>query len=164
MELKSIYDLYLMTVQGLYDAEQQILQTLPRLAAAVHSRDLQAALEEHVDQTRTHIARLEQIFDHIGLPPRAEVSKGMRGILEECEDMLALAGKAEARDAAIIGLVQRIEHFEIAVYGCAKTYAGLLGEDASEELLEETLMEESDSDQMLTDLAESFVNEEAMAS
>jgi|SRR4051812_20989596 len=147
-------------IADIYDAEQQILKALPKMVEAVSSDELREALEEHRVQTEGHVERLEQIFAEIGEQPKKKC-KGMAGLLAEGEEMIKEDLEPELKDAAIIGAAQKVEHYEIAAYGTARTFAAYLGNERAIELLEETLEEEKEADQLLTQIAESSVNPEA---
>jgi ferritin-like metal-binding protein YciE len=147
----------------IYDAEQQILKALPKMIQAVSSDELREALEEHRVQTEGQVERLEQIFSEIGEQPKKKC-KGMAGLLAEGEEMIKEDLEPEVKDAALIGAAQKVEHYEIAAYGTARTFAAYLGNERAIELLEETLEEEKEADQLLTQIAEASVNSEAAAS
>ena len=153
MKLNSLHDLYLAELQDLYDAENQIIKALPKMAEEASSTDLRAALEEHLEQTREHVRRLEQVFRLHGEEAEGEKCEGVRGIIEEGKDMLKKDAAPMVRDAAIIGSAQRVEHYEMAGYGTVRTYAHLLGYDDQATLLQATLLEERGTDISLTDLA-----------
>ena len=144
----------------IYDAEQQILKALPKMIEAVSSDELREALEDHRMQTEGQVQRLEQIFAEIGEQPKKKC-KGMAGLLAEGEEMIKEDLEPELKDAALIGAAQKVEHYEIAAYGTARTFAAYLGNERAIELLEETLEEEKEADQLLTQIAESSVNPEA---
>jgi len=163
-KLNNLRDLYVDQLNDLYSAEQQITKAMPKFAKAVSSDTLRSAFEEHMDQTRQQIRRLETIFDRMGMDKsqRDSVScEGMKGILQEGESVLSKTKDASVRDAAIIASAQRIEHYEIAGYGTARAYARALGENDAERLLTETLDEESQTDKRLTTLAEGRINVDA---
>jgi len=161
MALASLKDLYFDELADLYDAETQILRTLPRLAEAARSPELREALRKHCDESRLHLARLELIFTHWGERRRSKACAGVSGIVQEADERLNQAATDDARDAAIIGVAQRVEHYEIASYGCARTYARRLSRLDEARLLLETLEEERRGEQVLAALAEvhALVNE-----
>jgi ferritin-like metal-binding protein YciE len=166
MRLESLNDVLLDQVSDLYDAEQQLIQALPKVSAAASSSELKAAFDEHLGQTRNHVQRLEEVFSMMGTSRTVERCEAMQGIIREGEKVLQAEGDPTARDAAIIAAAQRAEHYEIAGYGTARTLADELGLDDVSSLLEETLDEESAADSKLTKIAtggmfSSGVNERA---
>jgi ferritin-like metal-binding protein YciE len=163
MKQSALKELYVDELRDIYSAENQLTKALPKMAKAANSEELRSGFEEHLEQTRGHVKRLEQIFQALGEKPTGKKCKGMEGLIEEGKEMIEedeLEG--EALDAGLISAAQRVEHYEIAAYGCVRTYANLLGESDAEELLEETLNEEKETDQKLTQLAEE-INVEANA-
>src|SRR5262245_57267799 len=161
MALASLKDLYFDELGDLYDAETQILRTLPRLAEAARSPDLREALTKHCDESRLHLERLDLIFTHWGEQRRSKACAGLAGIVQEADERLNRATTQDARDAAIIGVAQRVEHYEMAAYGCARTYARRLNRLDEARLLQETLDEEGRADRHLTELAEAHINDDA---
>jgi ferritin-like metal-binding protein YciE len=155
-EMKSgtLRDLFVDELKDLYSMEHQLVKALPKMARAANSGDLSAAFEEHLEQTRGHVARLEQIFDAIDVAARAKRCVGMEGIIDEGKEMLEEDLAPDTLDAGIIGAAQRVEHYEIAAYGTARTHAQFLGIDEAVRLLEQTLEEEKQTDQRLSQLAE----------
>ncbi|MGH9341852.1 MAG: ferritin-like domain-containing protein [Acidobacteriota bacterium] len=162
MKLNSLYDLYVDQLRDLYDAENRIIQALPKMAKKASSTDLRDALNEHLDVTRTQKERLEQIFKDLDTKRSGEECLGMRGIIEEGEKLMQQEGEPPVKDAGIIACAQKVEHYEIAGYGCARTYAERLGREEDARKLQQTLEEESTTDEKLTQLAESHINEEAV--
>ena len=158
----SLQKLFVEELKDLYDAEKQITRALPKMAKAVSTPELQAAFEEHLRQTEGQIQRLEQAFEHLDMPARGKKCKGMQGLLEEGSEMMKELEDA-VLDAALIGAAQKVEHYEMAAYGTARTFATRLGLHEVASLLEQTLDEEKVTDQKLTQIAESMVNEEAAA-
>src|SRR6059058_5002910 len=161
MALASLRDLYFDELGGLYDAETQMIRTLPRLVEAARAPELREALRKHCDESRLHLERLELIFTHWGERRRSKACAGLAGIVQEADERLNQAETDDARDAAIIGVAQRIEHYEIAAYGCARTYARRLNRLDEARLLQETLEEEGRTDRRLTEIAESHINDDA---
>src|SRR5438874_13777690 len=161
MAIASLKDLYFDELGDLYDAETQMMRTLPRLAEAARAPELREALKRHCDETRLHLERLELIFTHWGERRRSKPCAGLAGIVQEADERLNQEATDDARDAAIIGVAQRIEHYEIAAYGCARTYARRLNRPDEARLLQETLDEESRADRHLTELAEAHINDDA---
>src|SRR4051794_11917285 len=161
MPLASLKDLYFDELADLYDAETQIIRMLSRLADAARAPELREALRKHGDESRLHLERLELIFTHWGERRRAKPCAGIAGIVQEADDRLNQEATDDARDAAIIGAAQRIEHYEIAAYGCARTYARRLSRLDEARLLQETLDEEGRTDRRLTEIAEAHINDDA---
>jgi len=153
MHLSSLKQLYIEELSDLYDAESQILKALPRFIKRVSSIGLRKGFTQHLEETKTHLERLDQLFDDMGGRPKTRKCKGMRAILEEGEDILNSDARGDLLDAAIIAAAQRMEHYEIAGYGCVRSYAGLLGDSDGAELLQVTLDEEKMTDNTLTELA-----------
>ena len=160
MEQNSLRELYIDELKDLYSAESQLLKALPKMAKAAKSDELRKGFEQHLEQTRGHVNRLEKIFGNLGESPKGKKCRGMEGLITEGGEMIEEHDKSEMRDAGLISAAQRVEHYEIAGYGCVKTYATLLGDDEAAALLEQTLTEEKETDQKLTQLAEK-INVEA---
>jgi ferritin-like metal-binding protein YciE len=161
MKMNTLKDLYLDELKDVYDAEQQIAKALPKMAKEATNEELRAAVEQHLDQTQTQIERLEQIFEELGEKAKGVKCEAAKGLIEEAKSMMEDAEDDDTRDAAIIAAAQKIEHYEIATYGTLRTYAELLGFDEQAELLQETLDEEKETDENLTELAVSCINIEA---
>jgi ferritin-like metal-binding protein YciE len=157
----SLRDLYLQELRDIYSAEQQILDALPKMAAAAQSERLRRAFHDHLEQTRVQKERLELIFTQLNTKPGGHTCEGMRGLIREGQERMRESGSGDVMDAALIGAAQRVEHYEIAAYGTARTYARLLGDWESERLLQQSLDEEGDTDHRLTHLAQSGINERA---
>lgn len=160
MEINSLRELYVEQLRDLYDAENQLIKALPKMAKEASSDELRQGIEEHLEQTRGHAERLEQIFEQLGEKAKGKKCKAMQGLLDEGKEVLEEDMEEDTKDAAIIAAAQRVEHYEISGYGTARTYANLLGENEAAGLLEETLNEEKETDQKLTQLAEE-INVEA---
>lgn len=158
MTLQTMQDLFVKELSDLHSAETQILEALPRMARAAKSTQLREAFERHRDQTEVHRDRLDQVFGMLDLTPNAELCRGMAGLLAEGEVLLKGEAPSEILDAALIGAAQRVEHYEIAGYGCARTYARMLGLNDGVRLLQQTLDEEGQTDHALTGLAERTIN------
>jgi ferritin-like metal-binding protein YciE len=156
----SLQELYVEHLQDLYSAEQQIIKALPKMIEAAQSEELRNALNEHLEVTRTQASRIETICEELGEDPENEKCKGMEGVLKEGSDLVKEMSEP-VRDAAIIAAAQPVEHYEMAGYGTARTYASLLGYDEAASLLEQTLEEEKEADQTLSGLAEEL-NVEAL--
>lgn len=165
MKLESLKDLYLAQLKDLYSAEDQLVDALPKMAEAAHTPELKNAFREHLNQTKQHVDRLEQIFRKLSLSPKGETCEGMKGLIKEGQEMIKMKGEPEVIDAGLIAAAQRVEHYEMAGYGTVRTYANLLGEKEAEKLLQKTLNEEGDADKKLSKLAERInVEAEAMVS
>ena len=164
MKLESLHDLFIEELQDLYSAENQILEALPEMIGKVHAPELKRALQQHLEQTRGQVQRLDLIFDQLGddVDREDKTCKGMKGIIKDGEDVLKARAEPEVLDAGIIAGAQRVEHYEIAGYGTVRTYAQLLGHKEWARLLEQTLEEEKEADQILNKLA-SRINVEAKA-
>ena len=150
----TLRDLYIDELKDLYDAENRLVKALPKMAKNVSSDDLREAIEEHLEQTRGHVERLQEILTSLGEKPGGKKCTGMVGIMEEGEEMMDEDFEPNVMDAAIISAAQRAEHYEMAAYGCVRTWAEILGETEASSLLEKTLDEEKAADQKLTELAE----------
>jgi len=150
-------ELFREELEDLYDAEKQMVQALPRMAEAASNDELKAAFEEHLEQTKEQVKRLEKVFKSIGEKPRGKTCEGMQGLLKEGDKMIAEIPRSPVLDAAIIGASQKAEHYEISGYGTARTMAEMLGQQDAAELLEETLDEEKAADDTLTEIAETIM-------
>src|SRR5436305_11492014 len=162
MKLESLKDLYLEQLKDLYSAEGQLVDALPKMADAAHAPELKNAFREHLNQTKQHVDRLEQIFRKLGESPKGDTCEGMKGLIKEGQEMIKMKGEPEVLDAGLIAAAQRVEHYEMAGYGTVRTYAELLGDQDAVRLLERTLQEEEDADEKLTEIAESNINQEAL--
>jgi ferritin-like metal-binding protein YciE len=158
MKLETLKDLYIQELKDLYSAEKQIIKALPKMVKAANNKQLAAGFEEHLKQTKEHVARLEKILTSHDESTRGPKCEGMEGVLKEGEEMIKEDADEEVRDAGLIAAAQRVEHYEMAGYGCARTYAELLGDPDGAQLLQTTLTEESDTDKKLTKLANSVIN------
>jgi ferritin-like metal-binding protein YciE len=155
-------ELYVDELKDIYSAETQLVKALPKMAKAAASDELRSGFQEHLEQTEGHVARLEQIFKALGEKPTGKKCKGMEGLIEEGSEAAAEDYEDDVKDQALIGAAQRVEHYEIAAYGTVRAMAEKLGEDKAVELLGETLEEEKETDQKLTELADSIeLSEEA---
>jgi ferritin-like metal-binding protein YciE len=154
-------NLLLHEIKDLYNAEKQLTKALPKMAKAASSDELRTLFEEHLEETKQHVERLEQVFEKLGKPARGMKCKGMEGLIEEGEELIQEEGDDAVKDAALIGAAQRVEHYEMAGYGCARTYAELIGMSDVAHLLQSTLDEEKAADEKLNKLAMSQVNAQA---
>jgi ferritin-like metal-binding protein YciE len=160
MKSNRLKHLYVEELKDLYSAENQLVKAIPKMAKASTSPDLRAGFEEHLVQTREHVARLERIFKALGENPTGKKCKGMEGLIKEGAEMIKEDPAPEELDAGLISAAQRVEHYEMAGYGCVSTYAKILGEEEAESLLRETLEEERATDKKLTQLSD-HINIEA---
>lgn len=158
MELETLRDLYLHELKDLYSAEKQIIKALPKMRKAATNRQLSAAFNQHLEQTKRQARRLEDILKRHDESTRGPKCAGMEGVLKEGDEMISEDAEEEVRDAGLIAAGQRVEHYEMAGYGCARTYAELLGDKQGARLLNTTLKEEEAADQKLTKLAKSVIN------
>jgi ferritin-like metal-binding protein YciE len=158
MQLETLKDLFVLELKDLYSAERQIIKALPKMAKAADNKELAGGFQKHLEQTKEHAARLEKILGNLDETTRGPKCKGMEGLLKEGAEMIEEEADEEVRDAGLISAAQRVEHYEIAGYGCARTYANLLGEREAAKILQMTLNEEGDTDKKLTKLAETTIN------
>jgi ferritin-like metal-binding protein YciE len=163
MSLDSLQALFLEELKDVLNAEKQLVQALPRMAKAAGTPQLQQAFTDHLRETENQVRRLEQIFQGLGQTARGKKCKGMEGLIEEGKEIMQKDGEASVIDAALIAAGQKVEHYEIAAYGCLRTYAELLGMPDAAKLLAETLAEEEAADKKLNDIAEGTVNANAAA-
>ena len=153
MELESLRDLYLDELKDLYSAETQLVKALPKMAKAATAKTLKNGFQKHLEETRVHAERLKQIFAVMGVSPGSKKCKAMEGLITEGEEIIEEDAEPEVRDAALIAAAQRVEHYEMAGYGCVRTYAELLGDKQAAKTLQKTLNEEDATDKKLTELA-----------
>lgn len=158
MVIDSLMKLYVHELKDLYSAENQIISALPRMIDAASDDELKAALEKHLDETRTHVERLQQIFKGLEFEPGGHKCKGIEGLLDEADELLADVESPDVVGAAIISGCQRVEHYEMAAYGVARAFAAKMSRGKDVQLLTETLEEEGAADRALTHLAEHRVN------
>ena len=154
--MSTLRETFLEELGTIYDAEKQLLKALPKMAQGAEHEDLRHNFEEHLEQTEAQVERLEQLFEVIGEEPQTRSCKAMEGLIKESDQLI----KEHHGDAALICAAQKIEHYEIASYGSLQSWARLLGEEEAADLLEESLDEERDTDEMLTDAAENVINVE----
>lgn len=158
MKLDSFENLFVHEMKDLLSAEKQLVKALPNMAKGASNEALKIAIEEHLEETKVQVERLERILETLNKAPRAEHCKAMEGLIQEGSDLLEEEGQASVKDAALIGASQRVEHYEIAAYGTALCLAELLGNQKAAHLLQETLEEEKKADKKLTKLALSEIN------
>jgi ferritin-like metal-binding protein YciE len=154
MKENTLRELFLEELRDLYDAENRIVKALPKMAKACNSEELRSGFEEHLEQTKQHVERLKQIFGEMDEKASEKKCPGMVGIIQEGEELMGEDFEGSVADAALISAAQRVEHYEIAAYGCVRSWAQQLGEDKAAELLGKTLNEEKETDGKLTQLAE----------
>jgi ferritin-like metal-binding protein YciE len=163
MALDSLHDLLLEQLRDLHSAETQLVKALPKLVEKITTPTLREAVNAHYGETQGHVTRLDRIFNGLAEKATGEKCKGMEGLIDECDDVAGEHGSDYVRDAGIIASAQRVEHYEIAAYGCAISFARLLGHQDIVTLLEETLAEEKAADEKLNAIAEEEVNQQALA-
>jgi ferritin-like metal-binding protein YciE len=159
-KINNLRDVYIEQLKDIYSAETQLTKALPKMAKAATSPDLKKGFEEHLEQTKGHVARLEQIFQTLDEEPTGQKCKAMEGLIKEGAEAIEEDASPAAKDSLLIAAAQRVEHYEIAAYGTVKTFAGLLDEGEAAELLEQTLQDEVETDEKLTTAAET-INAEA---
>jgi ferritin-like metal-binding protein YciE len=164
MKIESMEDLFVEQIEDLYDAEQRLVKALPKMAEASTSPALRQAFESHLDETRGHVTRLEQVFQALRKKLKSQTCDAMKGLIEEGEDMVSNTEQSPLRDAGLIAAANRVEHYEIAAYGTVRTLAKALGVNEAVGLLDATLTEEKNADAKLTKLAETSVNREVLRS
>lgn len=164
MKITTLDELIKDELKDIYSAETQLVKALPKMAEGAESQDLRAAFEKHLEQTKTHVQRIEEICNDLGINPRGKNCAGMEGLIKEGEEVLQSDMGSEPKQAALIGAAQRVEHYEIAAYGTARAHARQLGYLKAFDLLTQTLDEEKDTDQRLTQLAQNRVNVKAAMS
>jgi ferritin-like metal-binding protein YciE len=163
MSLDTLEKLYIEELRDLYTAENQLLKALPKMAKGASSPELKDAFEKHLEQTKGHVERLEELFEQRDESPKGKTCKAMKGLIEEGSEILKEEGEDSVIDAGMIVAAQKVEHYEIASYGSVRTFANLLGKDEEAKLLQATLDEESETNEILNQLAEGIVNEEALS-
>src|SRR5271163_4752988 len=154
MKANSLHDLYLEQLKDLYDAEHQLIKALPKMAKASSSAELREAFEEHLEKTKEHARRIETIFESMGENAKGQKCKAMEGLVKEGSEVIEEDMEDGVKDAALIAAAQRVEHYEMAGYGCVRAYAKKLGDAAAADLLGQTLDEEKEADKTLNDIAE----------
>lgn len=162
MKIDTLKKLYINELRDLYNAENQLLKALPKMAKGASSPKLKEAFETHLAQTEGHVARLERVFKELDESPKGKTCHGMKGLVEEGSEILEEDGEESVLDAGIIVAAQKVEHYEIASYGSVRTFAELLGQKKAAELLQQTLDEESQANELLNELAQEIVNPEAL--
>jgi len=163
MQGNSLQELYVEQLRDLYNAEQQLVKALPKMAKAAQSEGLRQGIAEHLEQTKGHVDRLQQIFSAMDESPKGKKCAGMEGLVEEGEEVIKEHSSGGVLDAGLIGAAQRVEHYEIAAYGTVRSFAELLGENQAVDLLQQTLEEEKETDEKLTELSKE-INTQALSS
>jgi len=161
MHMENLEDLMKEELKDVLNAENQIIKALPKMIKKASHEELKTAFEEHLEQTKEQVGRVEQVMEMLGMPARGKTCKAMKGIIEEGQEMMSEDAEEDVMDAALIGAAQKVEHYEIATYGTLCTYADLLGLQEAKRLLGQTLDEEKQTDERLSELAERLINLEA---
>ena len=161
MEMETLKDLYIEELKDLYSAENQIIKALPKMIKAASHDELKQAFTTHLRETEIHAQRIEQVCDELGVSPKGKKCVGMEGLLKEGSELIKEKPEPDVLDAGLIAAAQHVEHYEMAGYGCCRTYARQLGCESQYEMLQATLDEEGNADKILTDIAESSINIEA---
>ena len=161
MEMETLKDLYIEELKDLYSAENQIIKALPKMIKAASHDELKQAFTTHLRETEIHAQRIEQVCDDLGVSPKGKKCVGMEGLLKEGSELIKEKPEPDVLDAGLIAAAQHVEHYEMAGYGCCRTYARQLGYESQYEMLQATLDEEGNADKILTDIAESSINIEA---
>lgn len=163
MKLSTLADVYLDQIQDMHSCERQLIRAIPKMMKAASNPDLKSAFAEHLEVTREHLARLDRILEDLGKPAGRKVCKATVGLVEEGGEVIDADGEDQARDVGLICAAQKIEHYEIASYGCLQGFALQLGRNADAKLLDKTLTDEKKANDALSELATASVNEGAMA-
>ena len=163
MKLDNLRKLYINELRDIYNAENQLLKALPKMAKGASSDELKHAFENHLQETEGQVERLEEIFEDLDESPKGKTCHGMKGLVEEGSEILEEEGEKSVLDAGIIAAAQKVEHYEIASYGTVRTFAEFLGEKQAAKLLQQTLDEEGTANEKLNELAEGIVNPEAVS-
>jgi ferritin-like metal-binding protein YciE len=162
MSIQTLEDLFVDQIEDLYDAEQRLVKALPKMAEAATSDELRTAFVDHLQQTKEHVHRLEEVFSELGQDPKKKTCEAMKGLIKEGDDVSDEIEQSPLRDAGLIGAANRVEHYEMAAYGTARELAKSIGLRRSPTLLDQTLVEEKEADAKLTQLAQSRVNPSAL--
>jgi len=161
MEMETLKDLYVEELKDLYSAENQIVKALPKMIKAASHKELKQAFQTHLKETERHVQRIERVCDDLGVSPKGKKCVGMEGLLKEGSELIKEKPEPDVLDAGLIAAAQHVEHYEMAGYGCCRTYARQLGYDSQADMLQSTLDEEGNADKILTTIAESTINIEA---
>jgi ferritin-like metal-binding protein YciE len=160
-EFNNLNDLFLQQLEDLYDAENRLTKALPKMAEAASSPELRRAFQTHLQQTEEHVRRLQRIFEMLPHEPERETCAAMKGLIQEGEEMIDAKGDNQVRDAGLIAAAQRVEHYEMAGYGTVRSFAQQLGMQDVAQILQQTLDEEKETDEQLTEIAETAINAQA---
>jgi len=161
MEMETLKDLYVEELKDLYSAENQIIKALPKMIKAASHEELKQAFSRHLQESEIHAQRLEEVCDELGISPKGKKCVGMEGLLKEGSELIKEKPEPDVLDAGLIAAAQHVEHYEMAGYGCVRTYARQLGYENQAQLLQTTLDEEGNTDKLLTEIAENSINIEA---
>ncbi len=159
MKIESLEELFLEELKDLYHAEKQLVKALPKMAKAATSEELRTAFTDHLEQTKNHVLRLEQVFETVDEKAKAKVCKGMQGLIEEGQETIAEDALEQLADLGLIAAAQKVEHYEISGYGTMRTFAQILGNQEAVGLLSETLKEEEATDKLLSGISQSLLKE-----
>lgn len=163
MKIDTLQKLFVEELRDLYSAENQLLKALPKMAKTASSDELKQAFEDHLEETKEHVARLDEIFRGLDESPKGKTCKAMQGLVEEGSEILEEEGEQAVLDAGIIAAAQKVEHYEMASYGTVRAWATLLGDEEAADLLQQTLEEEGEANKRLSELAEEIVNPGALS-
>lgn len=161
MEMETLQDLYVSELKDLYSAENQLVKAIPKMIKAATHKQLKAAFTDHLKKTQEHVRRLERVCKELGVSPRGKKCEGMEGLIKEAAGLIKEKPEKDVLDAGLIAAAQHVEHYEMAGYGCVRTYARTLGFTAQADILQRTLDEEGEADHLLTAIAESAINIDA---
>jgi ferritin-like metal-binding protein YciE len=161
MEMETLRDLYVEQLKDLYSAENQLIKALPRMSKVANHPELKQAFARHLKETEVHAKRIAEVCDELGVSPRGKKCVGMEGLIDEAKELIQEKPDPDVLDAGLIASAQHVEHYEMAGYGCVRTYARQLGYEGQAEILQSTLDEEGNTDKLLTQIAESSINIEA---
>jgi ferritin-like metal-binding protein YciE len=164
MKQCTLNDLFVDQLRDVYNAENQLVKALPKMAKAASAAELRDAFTQHLEQTRGHVGRLEEVAEKMGVKPKGKTCHAMEGLVEEGKEWMEEDAEPDVMDAGLIAAAQKVEHYEIAAYGCLCTWAKQLGDEDVFDLLQQTLAEEKETDELLTQLAESSINQKAQTS
>lgn len=164
MKIESLEELFVEELKDLYHAEKQLVKALPKMAKAATSEELRTAFTDHLEQTKNHILRLEQVFETVDEKAKAKVCKGMQGLIEEGQETMEEDALEQMADLGLIAAAQKVEHYEISGYGTMRTFAQMLGNQEAVRLLSETLKEEEAADKLLSGISQSLLKESAARS
>jgi ferritin-like metal-binding protein YciE len=163
-KMKNLEDLFLHSLEDLYDAENQVMKALPKMAESAQADELKQSFKDHLEMTRGQIERLDQIFKELKKPAQGKHCKGMEGLIKEGDEMIKEEMEPGVKDAALIAAAQKVEHYEISGYGTARSYAQALGHQNIAKMLDQSANEEGETDKLLTQIAEAHINRRAKKS